>query len=195
LRVIRREAKRRVSFLIAAKSMQRPVIGVGAKMVGAVPVARAQDYVKKAQGTIYMPDPNHDPLLIRGHGTNFENKNIQVGGRIVLPKVKGVAPHADVAKVISPTELRIKKPFRDTVAINLLTGKGNVIPDGKTAADMSKDFQGSPFSSTPKLDQQGVFDSVFQMLLSGGCVGIFPEGGSHDRPELLPLQGLSSAST
>lgn len=29
---------------------------------------------------------------------------------------------------------------------------------------------------------------VYRELCDGGCVGIFPEGGSHDRPNLLPLK-------
>lgn len=33
-----------------------------------------------------------------------------------------------------------------------------------------------------------MFEAVFHELLSNGCVGIFPEGGTHDRPNLLPLK-------
>jgi glycerol-3-phosphate O-acyltransferase/dihydroxyacetone phosphate acyltransferase len=33
-----------------------------------------------------------------------------------------------------------------------------------------------------------MFESVFKALNNGDCVGIFPEGGSHDRLELLPLK-------
>ncbi len=40
----------------------------------------------------------------------------------------------------------------------------------------------------PYTDQTKVYEAVFDRLRSGGCVGIFPEGGSHDRTELLPLK-------
>lgn len=33
-----------------------------------------------------------------------------------------------------------------------------------------------------------MYTSVYQKLIDGGCVGIFPEGGSHDRTDLLPLK-------
>jgi len=33
-----------------------------------------------------------------------------------------------------------------------------------------------------------VFGAVWSRLAAGDCVGIFPEGGSHDRTELLPLK-------
>jgi glycerol-3-phosphate O-acyltransferase/dihydroxyacetone phosphate acyltransferase len=33
-----------------------------------------------------------------------------------------------------------------------------------------------------------MFASVTERLTKGGCIGIFPEGGSHDRTDLLPLK-------
>jgi glycerol-3-phosphate O-acyltransferase/dihydroxyacetone phosphate acyltransferase len=33
-----------------------------------------------------------------------------------------------------------------------------------------------------------MYGSVYQKLTEGGCIGIFPEGGSHDRTDLLPLK-------
>lgn len=33
-----------------------------------------------------------------------------------------------------------------------------------------------------------MYSSVYQKLSDGGCIGIFPEGGSHDRTDLLPLK-------
>jgi glycerol-3-phosphate O-acyltransferase/dihydroxyacetone phosphate acyltransferase len=185
LRVIRHDSKRRVSFLIAEKSMKRRFIGFGARLVGAVPVARAMDYVKPAPGTIYMPDPDNDPTLIRGYGTNFET--LELGGRIVLPKVRGEKPNADILEINGPEELRLKREFRHPAAVDLLTGRGKTVPDG--VKEKPKEFHGCTFSTTPKVDTSGVFDAVFSELLGGGCVGIFPEGGSHDRPNLLPLQG------
>ena len=37
-----------------------------------------------------------------------------------------------------------------------------------------------------------MFDDVWKGLSRGVCIGIFPEGGSHDRPDLLPMKaGIS----
>ncbi|KAG9632258.1 hypothetical protein KCU64_g14366, partial [Aureobasidium melanogenum] len=66
MRVLRRDAFRRVCFLIAEKSMKRKFIGWGARMVGSVPVGRALDLKKPAKGKIYLPDPEGDPTLIKG---------------------------------------------------------------------------------------------------------------------------------
>lgn len=40
----------------------------------------------------------------------------------------------------------------------------------------------------PKLDQTEVFNHVFDALQNQQCIGIFPEGGSHDQTKLLPLK-------
>jgi len=38
------------------------------------------------------------------------------------------------------------------------------------------------------VDQSGMFSSVHSALANGSCIGIFPEGGSHDNTDLLPLK-------
>lgn len=40
----------------------------------------------------------------------------------------------------------------------------------------------------PKTDHYTLYSAVWDNLLKGRCIGIFPEGGSHDRTELLPLK-------
>lgn len=171
--------------------MRRKFIGFGASLVGAVPVGRALDSTKSAPGKIYLPDPDNDPLLIRGVGTNFEKSDVQVGGLLVLPSVNQTAANAEIAEINGREEIRLKKPFKGDTAINQLTGRRIVVADGDTEANMKKggDFKGSPFKIAPKVDQTKVYDAVFEKLNDGGCVGIFPEGGSHDRTDLLPLKG------
>ncbi|KFH00772.1 glycerol-3-phosphate-acyltransferase [Toxoplasma gondii VAND] len=40
----------------------------------------------------------------------------------------------------------------------------------------------------PKIEQREVYEAVTHSLVDGDCIGIFPEGGSHDRTTLLPLK-------
>ena len=192
MRTLRNECRRRAAFLIAAKSMDRFLIGWFARKVGAVPVGRALDMVKPGTGLIYSPDPINDPLLIRGIGTKFESKEIQIGGLLVLPSVKGTAANAEIAEVISNEELRLKKPFKGQAAMQQLTGRDDVDESGKfTNQDVKgtmDGFEGSRYKTAPKVDQTQVYDAVFDRLSADGAVGIFPEGGSHDRTELLPLK-------
>lgn len=191
MRTLRIEAHRRVAFLIAEKSIKRKFIGWFSRHVGAVPVGRALDSVKPATGTVYLPNID-DPLLIRGHGTNFEGPEIQIGGLVVLPSVNGTAASAEVAEVIGPEELRLKKPFKGAVALGQLTGRDDLSEDGRFENQEQKGlapgYEGTKFKSAPKVDQSKVYEAVFDRLSAGGAVGIFPEGGSHDRTELLPLK-------
>ncbi|KAH8897047.1 hypothetical protein GQ53DRAFT_760256 [Thozetella sp. PMI_491] len=190
-RTLRNEAKRRVSLLIAQKSVHG-FIGWASRQVGSVPVGRAQDSAKPAKGTVYLPDPVNDPTLIRGIGTNFE-KQAEVGGMIFLPSVKGqTGSSVDIAQILGPEELRTKRPFKGKLPLTQLTGRDDIDEDGdiknKDLRGAKEGFGGSKYKLAPHIDQTKVYQAVFDRLKSGGCVGIFPEGGSHDRTELLPLK-------
>lgn len=201
MRLLRLEAHRRVSFLIAEKSLKRPFIGWAARTIGAIGVGRALDLTKPAKGKIYLPDVKNDPTLLRGVGTDFESKPFQVGGLVVLPSVNNESANAEIAEILGREELRLKKPFTGEVAMKQLTGQiqkqsnGNSKEAEAIDADMEKqiqkgrDSEGTSFKVAPKVDQGQVYDKVFDALSHDGCVGIFPEGGSHDRTELLPLKG------
>lgn len=203
MRLLRHEANRRVSFLVAEKSLKRPFIGWGSRMAGAIGVGRALDLTKPAEGKIYLPDPENDPCLVRGIGTNFEAKGFQIGGLVVLPSINNESANAEILEILGPQELRLKKPFKGNVPYEQLTGKkphqsnGDLQNGEEADGDIHKqihrarDENGTSFKNAPKVDQSKVYDKVFKALSLGGCVGIFPEGGSHDRTELLPLKGES----
>eukprot|EP01056_Protomagalhaensia_sp_Gyna25_P001501 Protomagalhaensia_sp_Gyna_25__1500@NODE_176_length_4608_cov_524_977895_g138_i0_p1_GENE_NODE_176_length_4608_cov_524_977895_g138_i0NODE_176_length_4608_cov_524_977895_g138_i0_p1_ORF_typecomplete_len714_score142_92Acyltransferase/PF01553_21/1_3e28Peptidase_M50B/PF13398_6/0_065Caveolin/PF01146_17/1_5_NODE_176_length_4608_cov_524_977895_g138_i010873228 len=44
------------------------------------------------------------------------------------------------------------------------------------------------FQVYPKVDQGDIYEAVSRALYEGHSICIFPEGGSHDRPDLLPLK-------
>ncbi|RDW60512.1 putative glycerol-3-phosphate acyltransferase Sct1 [Aspergillus mulundensis] len=192
MRVLRSEAHRRISFLIAEKSFRRKFIGLLARGIGTVPVARAMDMLKPGQGTVYLPDPVNQPTLLRGVGTNFEGPGFEKDGTIALPTVNGTSHSESIAEIRGPEELILKKPFTHKDALFQLTGRKDITDDGKFTGDVSDidraDFKGSKFKAAPHVDQSAVYEAVFGRLLAGGCIGIFPEGGSHDRPDLLPLK-------
>ena len=186
------EAGRRIAWLIAEKSMRRKFIGGMAKAAGAVSVGRALDSTRPGTGKIYLPDPTNDPTLVRGVDSRF-GKECQIGGLLVLPSVNGTAANSEILEILSEEEIRLKKEFKGDVAVGQLTGKK--IEDGEVHlengdAEKVPDFQGTTYKTAPKVDQSKVYDAVFERLQAGGCVGIFPEGGSHDRTELLPLKGM-----
>ncbi|KAB5543050.1 hypothetical protein GE09DRAFT_968619 [Coniochaeta sp. 2T2.1] len=190
-RTLRNEAKRRVSLLIAQKSVHG-FIGWASRQVGCVPVGRAQDSAKPGKGTIYLPDPINDPTLIRGVGTDFVKQG-EVSGMIFLPSTKGkTGLSVDIAEIVGPEEVRVKRPVKDQIALFQLTGREDVDEHGHFKNTELKGcvegFRGTKYKIAPHIDQTKVYQAVFGRLKSGGCVGIFPEGGSHDRTELLPLK-------
>ncbi|KAJ2893870.1 putative acyltransferase [Zalerion maritima] len=190
LNTLRMEAKRRVSLLVAQKSVHG-FIGWASRQVGCVPVGRAQDAARPAQGTIYLPDPIGDPTLIRGIGTSFGEG--EAGGMIFLPSAKGRAgASVDIAQIMGPEEVRVKRPFTGKLPLEQLTGRDDLDEEGNFANRQSRTsregYGGTKFKLAPHMDQTKVYEAVFNRLRNGGCVGLFPEGGSHDRTELLPLK-------
>ncbi|KAH9997308.1 glycerol-3-phosphate O-acyltransferase [Russula vinacea] len=173
-----RETRRRVSFLIAAKSMKRKAIGFFARLMSCIPVARAADYAIPGTGRIRLsPD---DPCIVLGEGTKFLSE-FTPGMQIVLQRSVG-SPAAEVTQVISDTELKVKREFGGD------TGKGTSRIREKTDELRTQGLDGMDFKRLPFVDQQETFRLVYQRLTEGENVGIFPEGGSHDRADLLPLK-------
>lgn len=180
-----------MSLLIAQKSVHG-FIGWASRQVGSVPVGRAQDSAKPGKGTIYLPDPVNDPTLLRGIDTDFEKQG-EASGMIFLPSTKGkTGLSIDIAEVLGPEEIRVKRPVKDQTALFQLTGRDDIDEHGRfkntELKGCAQGFKGSKYKIAPHIDQTKVYQAVFDRLKSGGCVGIFPEGGSHDRTELLPLK-------
>lgn len=181
MRILKAHANRRVSFLIAEKSMREPYIGTMAGFMGALPVTRAMDNIKPAKGTIYLPEPDNDPTLIEGVGTDFTDSSFMVGGSLILPNGERQSPETQsIAEILGSERLRLKNPFRAHEVIRRLTTVTN--------QNKKRLVSGTSFRVAPHIDQSKVFDAVFDNLSSAGCIGIFPEGGSHDRSDLLPLK-------
>ncbi|EEP82468.1 conserved hypothetical protein [Uncinocarpus reesii 1704] len=174
MRIVKNYTNRRISFLIAEKSMREPYIGIMARPMGALPVVRAMDHVKRADGQIYLPDPENDPTLVRGKGTDFTNPLFMKGGSIIpLPIGKNGPEQQNIEEILGPEELRLRKPFKQFK------------PDHPLYERLRT---GTEFKVAPHIDQGKMFDAVYRDLCAGACIGIFPEGGSHDRPSLLPLK-------
>jgi len=112
---------------------------------------------------------------------------------IFLPSIKGhTGASGDIAEILGPEAIRVKRPFKGYVPLIQLTGRDDIDENGqfrnRDIKGCKEGFQGSKYKIAPHIDQTKVYQAVFDRLKSGGCVGIFPEGGSHDRTELLPLK-------
>ncbi|KAH9981362.1 glycerol-3-phosphate O-acyltransferase [Lactifluus volemus] len=173
-----RESGRRPAFLVAEKSMHRRVIGSLAKSLSSIPVARAADSAKAGTGKVYLsPD---DPCLVLGQGTKFLEE-FKPKMQIMLSKVVNSST-AEVTEIISDTQLRIKSEFRNE------TEETTTFIREKVEEAKSQGINGLSFKSLPYIDQNEMYRHVYQQLQEGGCIAIYPEGGSHDRPDLLPFK-------
>ena len=148
--------KRKLGFLIAAKSMTRWVVGYFAKQLGAIPVHRAQDAAVAGKGTVMIRGTR-----VLGTNTEFMTDFGTTGASFSCP---GESEGLRVARVVSDSELEL------------------------ASAPSRGDVDSVKYKIIPKLDQGKVYEAVWTRLAAGGCIGIFPEGGSHDRTNLLPLK-------
>jgi glycerol-3-phosphate O-acyltransferase / dihydroxyacetone phosphate acyltransferase len=186
--------QRPVSYLMAEHSYQRRVIGDLAWALGVVPVRRPQDFAKPGMGTITMvhvtEEEDEDALLLHttssrhddededvnpapsfrvtGYETCFRSQ-LQVGDKI---RPMGTSIALKVLKIIHDTSLVV-----DATDVPVPTKTLQTTTTTPVTFDILK-----------RVDQHVVFEKVLEKLASGGAIGIFPEGGSHDRTDLLPLK-------
>ena len=135
-------------------------------------MARAADSALPGKGTI-SAHPSGDSTLIQGHASEF-TKQLKGKSQIMLPKSTNYAT-AEVLEVLSDTELRIKKEFKDAKAMEALRGKTN-LKVGKGAKAREETQEGCDYKCLPYVDQTQMYSSVYERLADGGSLGIFPEG-------------------
>lgn len=164
---IKQFSGRRPAILIANKSYKLKFIGTIAKMSGAIPVERAQDILKKTFGTITSDDGIH----IVGTNTKFTTQ-LSIKGLLGLPHSLA---NSQIESIEDDFHCTLKKPLKSS--------------NSKNQAKINQLLsQGTSFTCAPHIDNNVVFQNVFDHLAIGKTIGIFPEGGSHDRPDLLPLK-------
>jgi glycerol-3-phosphate O-acyltransferase/dihydroxyacetone phosphate acyltransferase len=167
---------RKVAFLTAEKSMHRRFVGDVAKRMEAIPVIRPQDRARSSPGVITGYDPSRLRLL--GSIECSFTTNVKKGEMIILHGMKSVAPIV-IQEVLSDTSVIVKMPLKP---------EDEADGSGGHPAVLNFPAQGVTFKVIPKIDQREVFKKVHDALCEGRCIGIFPEGGSSDRADLLPLK-------
>lgn len=166
---------RQACFVTAESSLKMKVVGFFGRLVGSIGVPRAQDNLKPVDDNIeiYTPNFKEDPCLIKGRCKDGKSSpkfttRFTVKSLIGLPNYLS---NAQIGEIIDDETIKLAQPFKSTNPLveKLLT-------------------QGTNFKYAPKIDNSKVFQNVFNHLHTNGTVGIFPEGGSHDRPSLLPIK-------
>jgi len=167
--VMRAVSPRDIGFLVAAKTMRRKYVGAMARALGGISVERAQDIARIGKGKIHELKDN----TLTGVGTEF-TRDVRPRDTIVIYKSKADGSRSNVVVA----KLRVTIVNNDTKL------------EVKTFSDMNvEEINASQhFKVFPHIDQSEVFRNVCDKLAKGHAVGIFPEGGSHDRTSLLPLK-------
>jgi len=164
-----------IGFLAAAKTMRKKYIGAIAKTTQAIPVERPQDLATTGAGTVEVAAGS---CVVSGHGTRFSTA-LKVGDLLYINSGEEKGCTARIKAIDSDTQLTLKRPLKWPVT-------------GTNTGVLLDRLDASSYKIHPLLDQSAVFEAVFDRLNEGHCVGIFPEGGSHDRTQLLPIkQGVS----
>jgi len=155
---------REVSFLTAAKTLRRKDVGKLFAATNTIAVERPQDLKRAGVGRVVAEGGGS--ARVSGRGTEFLREGVGPGWKLLLKNSAGkTSPPLTVASVASDTELELREA-----------------PPPDWAGEACS------FAELPHVDQASMFRHVFECLKGGGAVGLFPEGGSHDRSELLPLK-------
>jgi len=180
LSVLYAHLKLPVSFLIAERAMKRKFIAFLAAGLGCITLRRVWDGANLGSGKIFAPDFQNNPRLIKGRGTRFDRET-EVGGWIMVVVDGKQALRAEVAEIRGPQELYLKTSF--------LEGSDFGTPHRLEVALTETIY--SLASKRQGYDLKGSMSSVFAKLTSGSTICLFPEGSSHDQPDLLPLKSSS----
>jgi glycerol-3-phosphate O-acyltransferase/dihydroxyacetone phosphate acyltransferase len=149
---------------MAESSWKRKIVGHLAWALDVVPVKRAQDNASRGTGRITMKrKTDGSDIRVQGQGTFF-TKELKLNDKIRPP---GTAVAFKVTAIESDTVLTV---------------------DGSVISTSFADDSPVAFDILKYVDTKVVFGKVIDKLVEGGAVGIFPEGGSHDRTDLLPLK-------
>jgi glycerol-3-phosphate O-acyltransferase/dihydroxyacetone phosphate acyltransferase len=185
--LLMKTAKRRIGLLAAQKSMERRLVGGFAKAIGSIGVTRVQDVAVRGIGKVLLPDATGAPNILKilvsesesspelkelGPLGVLQKKKLLSPGHSILftmPKASGDPVPLEIEAIIDGTTLQLRRAIIDEKLIDYLK-------------------PGLGYKIAPKLEYNVMYDQVFERLRLGRCIGIFPEGGSHDRSTLLPFK-------
>lgn len=160
----------KISMMVAESSFKKVVIGTFARALGCIPIKRSIDNAKRGPGKIYF-----DGRRMIGIGTNFKKLNIKdkirpLGGSSYYRIVEG--------GIMSDTSAELS---------NL---EGDKNPAKAVCQGIDKAVE---YDILGHLDQSETYQKVYEALAKKENLIIFPEGGSHDNTDLLPLNfGIAS---
>ncbi|KAK8813330.1 hypothetical protein WA158_002922 [Blastocystis sp. Blastoise] len=178
--IVSSQMPRKVYFIGAASSFKIPVVGTFMKLMNSIiPLNRPDDFAIKI-GEVHV-----NGREVVGTNTHFTEYNPEKA-YLLLGKHK-----IAIEKVIDDTHILIAEDIPKTPS----PAGEDELPKPKTPEELKEEEGIYVCKFVPHLDNHKMFNETYDKLLDNNCVAIFPEGGSHDRPDLLPLKvGVSLLS-
>ena len=191
----------KVSYLMAEKSFERPVIGDIASALDVVPVKRAQDDAIKGAGTVSFslaepssPSSESSSGVVvnvesSGENANETEKEPEIR-KLVVTGRDGFSTSAfkvgdKLRPIGTPVAVKVVEILDETSCVVDATAVSE--DDRATVFSIASD-NSKTYDILKHVELHVVFEKVLDRLAMGGVFGIFPEGGSHDRTDLLPLK-------
>mmetsp|Transcript_19910 Transcript_19910/g.46706 ORF Transcript_19910/g.46706 Transcript_19910/m.46706 type:complete len:715 (-) Transcript_19910:699-2843(-) len=202
-----RKEEFKISLLMAEKSFNRPVIGEFASALDVVPVKRAQDDAIRGLGSIIFEtaepsSPSAESLIevvvdsavdnttTNGDAETNETSSATGVRKLIIRGTDGFSTSAfkvgdKLRPMGTPTGVKVLEILDETCCLVDASSLSESDRDTvfATGADNSRGYD-----ILKHVPLQNIFGKVLDRLAMGGVFGIFPEGGSHDRTDLLPLK-------
>ncbi|CAD7936559.1 unnamed protein product [Amoebophrya sp. A25] len=197
-----------VGYVAAAHSARRPLIGALTRGFGSIPVERPQDVAVKYKAKMRLQGdrctllPGEEEAGAAADSTPIIESFHDLPDGCVFIFGSGIQ-NGVVSEVVSDTQLRFKHAVTVTVsdAVKDKTSEkaNDAAEDGIESGDEKQVETPSTYTryevrevSSCKIakagDSRAFLDACIDRLDSHRVVGIFPEGGSHDRTSLLELK-------
>jgi len=183
--------QRTISYLIAEKSWKRRIIGDLAWAMGAVPVKRSQDSAKKGSGSVLLQKRTESVHYFDEASNHTKASNEDEKKSKLMTRSSFAVTGTDTrfsAEIVVGDKIRCDNDSTiDFKVIEICDDESLVVEcDNPRASNVFSSC--TTYKILKKMDQTLVYEMVLTKLLGHGTIGIFPEGGSHDRTDLLPLK-------
>jgi glycerol-3-phosphate O-acyltransferase/dihydroxyacetone phosphate acyltransferase len=186
--------QRTISYLVAEKSWNRPIIGHLAWALGAVPVKRSQDSAEVGVGKIRILHIPSDVEQLEGDDTDTANQSNNHNHPSTEKQSDDVKHTTNSPKVmllvqgfdtVFSSQIQVRDKIRTAGSSTVFTVQ-SILSDTELYIEILENIPTFPseptdFQILKRVDQGEVYAAVLNRLGERGCIGIFPEGGSHDR--------------
>ena len=196
--VLKAVPQRKIQMLTAAKSMRRKYVGFMARTMQAIPVERPQDLAVRGDGKVRVipeADDVRAPSPALGTPPTSTPSPRKSDGAPAFDSFKGTLIGQNTSfttQMGSKDSIIFQNTKVRAVVVRVHSDTEALVRYNTSDEQRLSEAEFSSYKIIPHADQKVMFENCIRCLSKDGAIGIFPEGGSHDRTQLLPLKpGIS----